>query len=114
GSYLPKSAGDIFVRQTVEPITSHTLGVQRQWYRKVIRQRAVPTMKCRIETGDLREVRETTQDRPDRRKIVRLVKRRQRDVAFESRQHILIDPDRLVVVRAAMHHAVPDRDRIDL
>ena len=114
GSHLRKSAGNIFVRQPVKSIASHTLGIQRQWNREMIGQCAVAAMKRRIETGDLRKVREAGQDRSDRRQIVGLVKRRQRNVAFQSRQHVLIDPNRPVVVRAAVYDAMPDRNRIDL
>ena len=98
----------------METVSPDAFGMQRQGNREMIGQRAVAAMKRGIETGDLRQVRETGQDRPDRREIVRLVKRRQRNVAFQSRQHVLIDPHRPVVVRAAMHDAMSDRDRIDL
>ncbi len=109
-----QDARDIFVGQTVEAVAPDAFGIETLRDRVMIGQRAMAAMKGGVEAGDLRQIRETGQDRTDRRQIVRLMKRRQRNVAFQSRQYVLIDPDRPVVVRAAMHDAMPDRNRIDL
>ena len=54
------------------------------------------------------------EQRADGREIVRLVQRRQRNVAFEPSEHVVVDQDRPVVFRAAVDHAMPDRDRSKL
>lgn len=98
----------------METISPDSFGMQREWDSKVIRQRAMAAVKRRVEAGNLWDIGEASQDRPDRRKIVGLVKRRQRNVTFQSRQHVFVDTDRLVVVQTSMHHAMSDGDWIDL
>jgi hypothetical protein len=43
-----------------------------------------------------------------------LLARRERNVALEPRQHLVVDQHGAVVVRAAVHHAMADRDQVDL
>ena len=79
--------------------------------RVVVGERAVAAMEGGIEAGDLRQVGRAREQRADRREIVRLVQRRQRDVAFEMREHLVVDQHRPVVVGAAVHDAMADGDR---
>lgn len=81
--------------------------------RVVIGDRAVRSMKGGIEAGHLRQAREAGKDRPDRRQIVRLVQWCEIDEAFQAGDNAVIDRYRPVKVRAAMHDAVSDRDRVD-
>ena len=97
----------------MEAVAPDAFGVEIVWNRVMIGQGAVAAMEGGIKTRDLREIRVSSQDRPDRRKIVRLVKRRQRCVFFQSRQYGLIDPHRPVVIRAAVHHAMSDGNRVN-
>ena len=71
-------------------------------------------MKCRIEAGDLGQPRPVRHDRPDRRQIVRLVQRRERDIAFEAAKNLLRDNNRLIEFRASMHDPVADRNWVDV
>jgi hypothetical protein len=50
----------------------------------------------------------------DRRKGVWLVKRRQRDKAFEIKEHVRVDHDRPAVFRAAVHHAMAHGNRLEV
>src|SRR6516165_7141075 len=45
---------------------------------------------------------------------MRLMKRRQRNVALKPRNHCLINANRPVIVRAAMNHAMTDGNKIDI
>ena len=49
------------------------------------------------------------EDGADRRQIVRLVQGRKRHIALEAGEHLRVYENRFVVLRAAMHDAVPDR-----
>jgi hypothetical protein len=113
GCDLRQAARDIFVGKAVEAVTPHTFGVEGFRYRVVVGQRAVVAVKRGVEARDLRHIREACQRRADRRQIVGLVQWRQRDEAFQLRYHLLVDPYRPVVIRAAMHDAVPDGNRVD-
>ena len=83
--------GDVFVGKAVKSIAAHALGVERFRNREMVNDRAVAAVKRGVEAGDLRQVRETRLDRPDRRKIVRLMQRRQRDITFELGKHPVVD-----------------------
>ena len=79
----------------------------------MIGKRAVAAMECSIEASDLRQFRPAQENDADRREIVRLMQRRQRDVTRKAREHGFVYPDRLAEFRAAMHHPMPHRDKID-
>ena len=106
--------GDIFVGQAVESVTPHPLGVEALRDSEMIGHGPAATMERGIETGDLRQFREARQNRADRREIVGLMQRRQRNIALKLGQHGAVDEDRLVVIRAAMNDAMTDREKIEL
>ena len=114
GRHLRQAAGDEFVGQAVEAVAAHAFVVEMLRDRVVVRQRIVAAVEGGVEAGDLRQVGGARENGADRREIVRLVQRRQRHIAFELGQHLVVDQDRPVVVRAAMHDAMPDRDRLEL
>ena len=66
-------------------------------------------MKRRIKAGDLRKPRPVDHDRPDGRQIVRLMQRRERDIALEAVQHVFRHENGLIEFRAAMHDAMAHR-----
>ena len=74
----------------------------------MVREGAVATMERRVETGDLRQLRTSSEKQSDRRQIVRLMQRRQRDVALQARQNLRVDQHRLAVFRAAVNDAMAD------
>ena len=53
-------------------------------------------------------------DRADRRKIVRLVQRRQRDIAFEAAEHLAIDQNWPIIFGATVHDPMSHSDGTDI
>ena len=70
-------------------------------------------MECGIEAGDLRQSRVARAQLADRRQIVGLMQRRQRRIALQTRQHLIVDQHRTVVVGAAMDDTMPGGNEID-
>ena len=108
---LRQALRDVFVGKAVEAVAAHAFGVEALRDRVVVGKRAVAAMKGGVEAGDLRQIRKARADRADRRQVVGLMQRRERNVALESRKHVVVDQDRPIVVRAAMDDAMADRDR---
>ena len=82
---------------------------------KVIGEAAVAAMERGIEASNLRESRPVGKQRPDRRKIVRLMQRRQWEEPLQPLENPLIDYYGPAGHRwPAMDHAVAHRDGIDL
>ncbi len=79
----------------------------------IVGERTVAAVKCRVETGDLRQCGEAGKQRANGSEIVRLMQRRQRHVTLQPRQHVVVDANGPVVFRPAMHHPVTHRHRID-
>ena len=67
-------------------------------------------VKGRIEAGDLRQVRPSSGDGADGRKIVRLMQRRERRQLIELGKQLGRHALRPVVIGAAMDDAMADRD----
>ena len=115
GATCAQAVGDIFVRQAVEAVAAHALGVEPLRNGVMIRDRAVAAMKRGIEAGDLRQIGKALEQRADRREIVRLVQRRQRNVALEIvRARRASIRTGSVVLRSAMHDAMADRGGLEL
>ncbi len=76
-----------------------------------LRHRWLAVMERRVEARDLRQLRRAGKERLDRRQVVRLVQRRERNVFFEPRNHRGVETDRLDEFQSAVHDAVPDRDK---
>ena len=98
----------------MKAVAAHALRIEALRDGVVIRDRAVAAMERGVEAGNLRQMRKTRENGADRREIVRLVQRRERDIALKIGEHLVVDQNRTVVIGAAMHDAVTDRDRIDL
>ena len=64
----------------------------------------------RVEAGDLEDVRAFAKQNSDGFEGEWLVQRRQRDIAPEIAQHVVVDHRRGEVLAAAMHHAMGDGD----
>ena len=67
----------------MKAIAAHAVRVEAFRDCIMVRDRAVTAVERSVETGDLRQLRTAREQRADRRQIVRLVERRQRDVALE-------------------------------
>ena len=78
--------------------------------RERLRDRRLAAVERGVEAGHLRQLRQPLEQHPDRRQVVRLVQRRERDVLFERREHRRIDAHRLGVLEAAVHDPMTDAD----
>jgi hypothetical protein len=110
--YLTETARNIFVGQAVKSVTPHPFVVKPLRKRIVISQRTVATVKCGVETGDLRKIWKSVEKHADWCQIVRLMQRRKRDILLQPRENVCVDDHGLAVFRSAMHDAVSDRDRV--
>ena len=99
----------------MKAVTPHAFLVEAFGQRVIVRQRAVATVKRGVETGDLRQLGTAVKKRPDRSKVVRLMQRRQRDVAFELHRNL---PQSArtgpVEVGASVNNPMSDGEEIDL
>ena len=68
----------------------------------------VATVKRGIEAGHLYRIGEGVARGADAGEVVRLMQGRERLVFFERFQNLIGDDDRGGVLRAAVHHAMPD------
>src|SRR5690606_34243098 len=84
GCDLRQMIGDVFVGEAVKAVAAHAFGVKFLWDREVIGERAMAAVESGVETRHLRQLRPKFKDRADRREIVRLVKRRKRNVTREA------------------------------
>ena len=91
----------------MKPVAAHALRVEALRDRIMVRQRRMHAVEGGVETCDLKKPRRADADRPDRREIVGLMQRRQRRVAFEMREHRVVDHHRLVVLRPAADDPMP-------
>src|SRR4051812_37317779 len=98
----------------MKPVAAHALRVETLRDGVVIRDRAVAAMESGVEAGDLRQIGGTRKDCANGRKVMGLMKRRERGQALEIADHLLVYQNRTVVVGTAMHHAMPNGARIDL
>ena len=99
---------DVFVRQPVEAVPAHAAVGDRLGQRERLRHRRRAAVERRVEARHLRQVRRAREHGPDRREIVRLVQRRERDVFFQRGQDRRIHAHGLRVFHAAVHHPVAD------
>ncbi len=98
----------------MEAVAAHALHVEAFGQRVMIGKRAMAAVERGVEAGDLRQSGATLENRADRREIVRLMERREWNIACEAFDHLGGHSNRFVVFRAAMDDAVPDCDKIDL
>jgi len=70
-------------------------------------------MERSIKARHLQQFRPLCQERADRGEIVRLVEGGERTELFEPLEHIFVDDDCSIIVRAAVNDAVSDRRKLD-
>ena len=92
----------------MESITHDPCLPQIGWQGKHLCDGRLGAVKRSVETGHLGQLGVDLHGATNRGEIVRLMKRGQRDEILQCCKHLRIHADRLVVDRAAMHHAVPD------
>jgi len=90
--------------------------IRSQFYRD--RQRARdswhPRVKHRVETDNLWYVREVLLHETNDRQRKGIVQWREGGCRFELPQHRFVDQAVVPKIRAPVHHAMPDRERLDL
>ena len=111
---LRQARRDVFVREAVEAVAADALGMEMLRDRVVVGDGGVLAMEGRVEARDLGQPRLVQHDRPDRSQIVRLVQRREGDIAFEALENLLRDNNRPIEFRASMHDPVADGNRVDV
>ena len=79
----------------------------------MIGDRTAPAVKGGIKASDLKQFWTTLQKSADRCKIVRLMQRSERDIPFEVCDNRLVESNRLIVFRPAVHNPVTDRNEIE-
>ena len=109
GRDLAQTMRYVFVRQAVESVPADAFCVETLRNSEMIGHSTMATMECRVEAGNLWHFRTPREKRTDRSKVIRLVERRQRNVAFKARHHFSIDQYGAAVLGASMHDAMPDR-----
>jgi hypothetical protein len=72
---LPHALGDVFVGESVEPISSDALGIKARRNREMVRDGTMASMESCVEAGNLKQFRAARQQRADRREVVWLMKR---------------------------------------
>ena len=97
----------------MEPVAPNALLVELIGYRVAVRDVVMAAMKGRIEAGNLRDLWQARKNRFDRREIMRLVQRCERNQALQSRNDAVVDKNGPVIIGTPMNHAVPNRDRYD-
>ena len=109
---LRQHRGDVLVRQAVEAVAPHAGFVQLRGQREALRDVGIGAVERGIEAGDLRQLRRALEQAPDRREVVRLMQRRERNQLLERRHHVRIDAHRLREVEPAVHDAMSDADQL--
>ncbi len=105
------AARDVLVGQAVEAVAAHAAVGDRRRQREGLRDRRHRAVERGVEAGDLRQPGRAREHGADRREVVRLVQRRQRDEAVEAREDGFVDAHRPVVLDAAVDDAVADREQ---
>ncbi len=75
--------------------------------RKPLYELGIAAVEGGIEAGDLRGIRRTFHQHPDRRKVMGLVQRGEWDEVLEPVEHGVVHANRRGVFRAPVHDAVP-------
>ena len=78
----------------------------------MVRDRTVAVMEGSVEAGNLRQLRTPLQQCADRRQVVRLMQRCQRNVLLKIRHDRFVDDDRPVIFRPAMNDPVTNGQQV--
>ena len=92
----------------MEPVAADTLFAEAPREGECLGKIRLAAVEGRVEAGDLRNLRRSLHNRPDRREVMRLMQGRQRLELREVAKHRLGHPDRRAVVEAAVNHAVTE------
>src|SRR5215475_14172464 len=95
----------------MKTVTPDPLGMERAGNRIAVRDLRMVAMEGGIEACNLQKCWRLAHQRANRRQVVRLVKRRQRDELLELLEGRRIDDRRCMKLRAAMNDAMTHGDR---
>ena len=108
GSVLREQRGDVLVGQSVKAVAADALLGVAAGQSERLRHGRLRAVKGGIEARDLRQRGRAFRDGPDRRQVVGLVQRRQRNERFELGERRGVDENRAREARAAMDDTMPD------
>src|SRR3981189_2834891 len=97
----------------MKSVTAYAFGVKLMRYCIVICDRVMRTVKRGIEAGYLRKSWKMGQKWADRRQVMRLMKRGQRNEPLQPGYDAMVDQHRPVIIRTAMNDAMTNRHRSD-
>ena len=109
---LGQRPGDVFVRQTVEPIAPHPLFPVNARQGEQPRQFRLAKVERGIEAGHLRQIRLYRADGADAGQIMRLMQRRQRHEGFQASDDLRCQYLWVAVFLATMHHPMANRNHV--
>ena len=93
----------------MEAVAAHAFVVQRLGRANICASSGWRAVERGVEAGHLRaDLGRRSMQQPDRRQVVRLVQRRQRDELLQVGQHRRIRRTGRRIRQAAMHHAMAD------
>ena len=81
---LRQDRRDVLVRQAVKAVSLHARLADFARQRNELGDCRLPAMEARVEAGDLRHAGQALEHRFDRRQVVRLMERSQRDELLEA------------------------------
>ena len=90
----------------MESIASYAAVGDRPRECKCLCHLGLGTVECGVEASDLRQLRRASQQGADRRQVVRLMQRCERNVLVQRRQHRRVDANRSAVLEPAVNDAV--------
>ena len=99
---------DVFVRQTVKAVALHAGAADLPGQRNHLRDGRLTAMEARVEAGDLRHAGKPIAHRVNRRQVVGLMKRSERDQLPQILQNLWRDNGWTGIPRTSMHDAVTD------
>src|SRR6185437_14048385 len=103
-----QARGNKLVRKSVEAVAADPGIGKRAGDCKDLRDAGLRAMECRVEAGDLREMRHGVRDHPNGREVVRLMQWRERDQSPERMNDVGRDLYRRGELGSAMHDSMTD------
>src|SRR5208282_3671479 len=100
--------GDVLVGQPVESVASYAAVGNRSRECKCLCHLWLGTVECGVEASDLRQLGHASQEGPDRRQVVGLMQRSERNVFLQRREHRRVDANRSAVLESAMDVPMSD------
>ena len=114
GRLVSELAHDRFARKAMKSIALDAVRSQFQRDRQRARDIRHPSVKCRIEAGDLWQLREVLLRESNDRQRRRIVQWRKGGGRFDLPQHGVVDQAMAAKIWPTVHHAMSDRGRLSV